>query len=60
MNISSYYEAIKILARAAADNPDHIRFLAQLLGVEPCPVCDFIKYHCVCPCKSPLIGHNED
>lgn len=26
----------------------HIRFIAQILGLAPCPTCDYLARHCRC------------
>jgi len=36
------WEKVRILARVAAVNPDGLRLAAQLLGVPPCPKCDYV------------------
>jgi hypothetical protein len=60
MDKVSKYDVISAMAATARTAPDQLRFVAQLLDVAPCLSCDFIQYHCICPGKSPLIGHNED
>jgi len=47
MNGSQLF-AMLVLARVAAENPAALRLAAQLLGVAPCPNCDFVKEHCRC------------
>jgi len=42
----------ELLAQIAIVNPDAIVLMANMLGVGPCPVCNFIRKHCKCgACK---------
>jgi hypothetical protein len=47
-------EATYILARIAYANPEAIPLALQLLGMEPCKRCRFVKKHCRCR-PAPLV-----
>jgi hypothetical protein len=50
MNTISATDCLAIIgmSRVAAINPEALRLTAQILGVPPCPVCDFRKEYCRC------------
>jgi hypothetical protein len=39
---------VPILSKIAAEAPHALSLAAQLMGVGPCPTCNFIKRHCRC------------
>ncbi len=38
----------KLLAEVSIESPNQLEFALQLLGLSPCPKCDFVKKHCNC------------
>ena len=45
-----------ILAKVAVTNPSALRLAAQLLGVEPCPRCDYRKNKCRCSVVAAVVA----